>query len=368
MLNLKFRTASCKGTVTPDVEFHRLSLLCLQLKQCWVEEVSIVETASTARATDSKMISNDVFSFVCTCFSLFEFAGLPRHQSHMVCLDQAAVSKVETCHVGTCLPAPLLWRWGGGISLREWEIGQAPVPQGAVPQNWPSSDLFHRWWGCGGHPHLRSFKGGGPETCARCGVSSHTCGADGWCCAASRVASWCLAPIPARQTSAAGDEALPQCHCRGATGMDGPNWSGTATITGGWRWPGWWQAVPLGSSPGSLAAWAGGARGYSARSKIFAAEGRCRTGFRPAAEANSPCADHRPAKHWPRGLQHAEMSWEPPGLYPGIVWSSWLCCLASHFSDAAVASASLADLRVGWCEGWAAWKEDVCCQSSTSCW
>ena len=117
-----------------------------------------------------------------------------------------------------------------------------------------------------------------------------------------------------------------------------------------------------------LPAWAGGARGYSARSKIFAAEGRCRTGFRPAAEANSPCADHRPAKHWPRGLQHAEMSWEPPGLYPGIVWSSWLCCLASHFSDAAVASASLADLRVGWCEGWAAWKEDVCCQSSTSCW
>ena len=205
--------------------------------------------------------------------------------------------------------------YGGGVVAyhsENWEIGQAPVPQGAVPQNWPSSDLFHRWWGCGGHPHLRSFKGGGPETCARCGVRSHACGADGWCSAASRVASWCLAPIPARQTPAEGDGALPQCHCRGATGMDGPNWSGTATITGGWRWPGWWQAVPLGSSPGSLAELAGGARGYSARSKIFGAEGRCQTGFLPAAEANSPCADHRPAKHWPRGRQHAEVCLESP--------------------------------------------------------
>ena len=104
-------------------------------------------------------------------------------------------------------------------------------------------------------------------------------------------------------------------------------------VTGCAAWFVAWQ-------PGWIGRWC---EGYSARSKIFGAEGRCQTGFLPAAEANSPCADHRPAKHWPRGRQHAEMSWEPPGLYPGIVWSSWLCCLASHFSDAAVASASLAD-------------------------
>ena len=81
-------------------------------------------------------------------------------------------------------------------------------------------------------------------------------------------------------------------------------------------------------------------------------DGLCRLVRRLAAwlhrpVVNSPCADHRSAKHWPRGRQDTEMSWKPPGLYP----------------------ASLADLQVGW--GWCAGgarQKDVSCQAPRKRW